>query len=160
MGDRSRSLPKIITAGVSFQIGKTSTRGAESESDRRGVESESARGIESESESARDVEPEFDRRGVESESAPDVESASESESPPFGATSPHPPFKPSAVELKDASTCPFISIEGLTISDLPPMGVLNRFLASPLMRSLYLHRLFVDNGSTSMAASPSISDSR
>ena len=79
---------------------------------------------------------------------------------PFGATSPHPPFRPSAVVLKGASTCPFIRIERSTISDLPPMGVLYRFLASPLMPSSYQRRLFVDIGSTSMAASLSISGSR
>jgi len=77
----------------------------------------------------------------------------------FRVTSPHPPFRPSAVVLKDTSMCPFISIEGSTISDLPPMGVLYRFLASPLMPSSYQHRHFVDIGSTPMAALPSISDS-
>jgi len=47
VGDHSRSFPKVIPAGVSFQIAKTSTRGAESESDRRAVESESdRRGVE------------------------------------------------------------------------------------------------------------------
>jgi len=46
--------------------------------------------------------------------------------------------------------CPFISTEGSTVSDLPPMGVLYRFLASPLMPSSYQHRLFVDIGSTSI----------
>jgi len=85
VGDRSRSLPKIIPAGVSFQLGKTSARdaesesargiefarGAESESDSRGVESESALGIEF----ARGAESESDRRGVESESARGIEFA-------------------------------------------------------------------------------------
>jgi len=90
----------------------------------------------------------------------DVTSPSETSPRPFGATSPHLPFRPSAVVLKDAIRCPFISIEGSTISDSPPMGALYRFLASPLMPPSYQHRLFVDIGSTSMAASPSISDSR
>ena len=82
-----------------------------------------------------------------SPSPPEVTSPSETSPRPFGVTSPHPPFRPSAVVLKDASTCLFISIEGSTISDLPPMGVLYRFLASPLMPSSYQHRLFVDIGS-------------
>jgi len=103
-------------------------------SDRRGVESEYTRGAESES--------------VVASSPVEVTSPSETSPRPFGATSPHPPFRPSAVVLKDASTCLFISIEGSTISDLPPMGVLYRFLASPLMLSSYQHRLFVDIGST------------
>jgi len=78
VGDRSRSLPKIIPAGVSFQIGKTSTRGVASESAQgiefesiRGIELESARGIELES--ARGSESESDRRGVEFESARGIE---------------------------------------------------------------------------------------
>ena len=69
VGDHSRSLPKIVPAGVSFQIGETSTRGVESES-ARGIEFESAQGIELESESARDAESESDR-GAESESGYD-----------------------------------------------------------------------------------------
>jgi len=90
----------------------------------------------------------------------EVTSPSETSPRPFGVKSPHPPFRPSAVVPKDASTCPFISIEGSTMSDLPPMRVLYRFLASLLMPSSYQHRLFVDIGSTSMAASLSISGSR
>ena len=79
------SLPKIIPACVSFQIGKTSTRGVKSEStlgiesaqdtksesNHRGIESEFARGIELDS--ARGTESESDRQGVEAESARGIE---------------------------------------------------------------------------------------
>jgi len=70
VGDSSRSLPKIILAGDSFQISKTSTRNAESESDRQDVVSESARGIESALgiEFTRGAESESNRQGVKSKS--------------------------------------------------------------------------------------------
>jgi len=59
---------------------------------------------------------------VVASSPTEVTSPSETSPRLFRAMSPHPPFRPSAVVLKYASTCPFISIEGSTISDLPPMG--------------------------------------
>jgi len=64
-----------------------------------------------------------------------VTSPSEMSPHPFRTTSPQPPFRPSTVVLKYASTCPFIRIEGSTISDLPLIGVLYWFLASLLMPS-------------------------
>jgi len=93
----------------------------------------------------------------------EVTSPSETSPLPFGATSPQPPFRPSAVVLNFfwmRVRVHLSVLKGQRYLTCHRWGSRIGSWLSPLILSSYQHRLFVDTGPTPTEASPSISDSR